>query len=112
MNRPVEEKDRIMDCVDEGAMPEAPTCIATLRAWETSAPLPIRNPEEFLAAVDRSFALIADLATERRAEIRDEARLGALVDELERVTDDIRKCPFQMAGDRVIAKGFTPRMAA
>jgi hypothetical protein len=101
-----------MDCVDEGAMPEAPTCIATLRAWETFSPLPIRNPEEFLAAVDRSFVLIGDLARERRAEIRDEVRVDALVDELESVMNDIRKCPFQMAGDRVIAKGFTPRMAA
>ena len=68
---------------------------------------PIRNPEQFLAAVDASWAALADAM---RARNEGAADVDALADRAHRLSVVVGDSPFAMRDGVVIAKGFTPRI--
>lgn len=68
---------------------------------------PVRTPEQFIAACDGAMeALNAAI----RARFSRSPDAEALAEEAERRAKAVTASPFQMRGNEVIAKGFTPRV--
>jgi hypothetical protein len=68
---------------------------------------PIRTPEQFVRTANRAFEA---LSTAMRAKFSKSPETGRLLEESQRLTQAVIDSPFEMRGDEVIAKGFTPRI--
>lgn len=63
----------------------------------------IRSAERFLEALERMATLIAELK---------EQDADAYCEELDVLRSAVKQAPFVLRGDRVVAKGFVPRVVA
>ena len=86
-----------MDAIDP-AMPRADASF-----------LPIRTPDDYVAALDEALARLQSAVDAKRAGAQD---AEAVAEEAERLADAVARSPFRMLGTRVVAKGFTPRLVA
>jgi len=68
---------------------------------------PVRTPEQFLAAVDEAMRALNAAVLARFSKSPDSELLAI---EAERRAVAVTESPFQMMGDDVVAKGFTPRV--